>query len=334
MSIISELTAKAKKIKGKVVLPESGDPRMLKAAAQIAGEGIGEVVLLGDKQQIWKDAKELGLDLAAEPGISYVNYRDSKDIPRFAEYLYNRRKDKGLSAAAALDAVENPLYYGACMVKLGLVSGMVAGSIHTTAEVLRAALQVVGVKPGLKTVSSAFIMVVPEFRGAETVFLFADCSVVPNPTDEQLADIAISTAATRQALLGDEPKVALLSFSTKGSAKSELVEKVVSARNILEARQVNFAFDGELQLDAAIIPEVAKSKAPGSPVAGAANVLVFPDLQAGNIGYKLVQRMAKADAIGPIIQGLACPVCDLSRGCSVPDIVSTAVVVLLMAAQN
>ncbi len=334
MSVISELTAKAASIGGKVVLPESNDPRMLKAAAQIVTEGIAEVVLLGEKTQILKDAEALGLNLASVKGISYVNPKDSIDTPRFAEYYFNRRKEKGVSAAEAMDTVQKPLYYGASMVKHGLVNGMVAGSINTTADVLRSALHVVGVKLGLKTVSSTFIMVVPDFMGADKVFLFADCAVVPNPTDAQLADIAISTAQTRKALLGDEPKVALLSFSTKGSASDDLVEKVVSAKKIMEERKVDFAFDGELQLDAAIIPEVAKSKAPGSAVAGQANVLVFPDLQAGNIGYKLVQRMAKAEAIGPIIQGLACPVCDLSRGCSVQDIVSTAVLVLLMSVQK
>ncbi|MBP7310085.1 MAG: phosphate acetyltransferase [Candidatus Cloacimonetes bacterium] len=334
MSIISELTARAASIGGKVVLPESGDPRMLKAAVQIVREGIAEVVLLGDKTQILKDAKELGLDLSIESKISFVNPQDSPDSPRFAEYFYNRRKEKGVTAPEAMDTIQKPLYFGASMVKHGLVNGMVAGSINTTADVLRAALQVVGVKPGLKTVSSTFIMVVPDFMGADKVFLFADCAVVPNPTDAQLADIAISTAETRRALLGDDPKVALLSFSTKGSASDDLVEKVVAAKKIMEERKVDFDFDGELQLDAAIIPEVAKSKAPGSKIAGQANVLIFPDLQAGNIGYKLVQRMAKAEAIGPIIQGLAFPVCDLSRGCSVQDIVSTAVLVLLMSAQK
>jgi len=330
MSIIEILTQKAKNIGGSIVLPESHDPRMLKAALQIVQENIARVVLLGDKAKVLTDAKSLGLELDRND-IQIINPEAAEELTGFAEFFFNRRKDKGITPEEAMETVKKPLFFGACMVKMGMVNGMVAGAANTTADVLRAALQVVGVKPGLKTVSSCFIMVVPEYRGEEKVFLFGDCAVVPNPTDEQLADIAMSTAFTRKALLGDEPKVALLSFSTKGSAQHELADKVISARTILENRKVDFAFDGELQLDAAIVPEVAKSKAPGSKVAGEANVLVFPDLQAGNIGYKLVQRLAKAEAIGPIIQGLASPVCDLSRGCSVQDIVSTAVLVLLIS---
>jgi phosphate acetyltransferase len=225
--------------------------------------------------------------------------------------------------------MQNVLFYGAMMVNQGLANGMVAGAANTTADVLRAALQVVGVKPGLKTVSSTFIMVSP--RENETTFLFADCAVVPNPNEEQLADIACSTAATRHSILGDEPFVALLSFSTMGSAEHELVEKVRSAKAILDQRKVDFLYDGELQLDAAIVEKIARSKAPQSKVAGKANTLVFPDLQAGNIGYKLVQRLAGYEAIGPIIQGLAAPICDLSRGCSTEDIFNTAILVLLMS---
>lgn len=208
---------------------------------------------------------------------------------------------------------------------------MVAGAVNTTGDVLKAALQVVGVKAGLATVSSSFIMVTPDFQGQDRVFLFGDCAVVPNPTAEQLADIAISTAETRASLIGDEAKVALLSFSTKGSAKHELVDKVTSAVDIIKSRNVSFEFDGDLQADAAIIPAIGEKKAPGSKVAGNANVLIFPDLQAGNIGYKLVQRFAKAEAIGPVIQGLAAPICDLSRGCSAEDIVNTTALVLLMS---
>jgi phosphate acetyltransferase len=250
-------------------------------------------------------------------------------LDKYADYFYERRKEKGISPEEARAAMLNPLYFGAMMVKQGLASGMVAGAANTTADVLRAALQVVGVMPGLKTVSSTFIMVSP--RENDPTYLFADCAVVPNPSADQLADIASSTAYTRRAILGDEPFVALLSFSTKGSAEHELVEKVRMAKNILDDRQVDFAYDGELQLDAAIVEKVAKSKAPGSTVAGNANTLVFPDLGAGNIGYKLVQRLAGYEAIGPIIQGLAAPICDLSRGCSTEDIVNTAILVLLMS---
>jgi phosphate acetyltransferase len=331
MNILDGLKARAKELGGSVVLPEAFDARTLQAAAKIVSEGIAKVVLLGEPTKVLADGKSLGLDLSH---LKIVDPNTSADLPRFAEYFYNKRKEKGLTAAEAMDIVRQPLFFGACMVKLGVVGGMVAGAANTTADVLRAALQVVGVMPGLKTVSSTFIMVVPDYMGEDRVFLFADCAVVPNPTSEQLADIATSTALTRRAILGDEPKVALLSFSTMGSADHELVQKVVAAKAILDERKVDFAYDGEMQLDAAIVPAIAKCKAPNSSVAGQANTLVFPDLQAGNIGYKLVQRMAKAEAIGPIIQGLASPVCDLSRGCSYEDIVNTAVLVVLMAGKR
>jgi len=328
MHILDTLKERAGKVGGTIVLPEAFDERTLKAAASIISDNLAKVVLLGDPNKIHSDAHKLGLDLKS---VTIINPVTSTHLPHYAQSFYNKRKDKGISAAEALNTVEQNLYFGACMVKHGQADGMVAGAANTTADVLRAALQVVGVQPGLKTVSSAFIMVVPDFMGEDKVFLFADCAVVPNPTAEQLADIAISTAETRRSIIGDEPKVALLSFSTLGSGQHELVEKVVSAKAILDERKVTFDYDGELQLDAAIVPAIAKSKAPNSKVAGIANTLIFPDLQAGNIGYKLVQRMAKAEAIGPVIQGLAAPICDLSRGCSAEDIANTAVLVLLMA---
>ncbi len=328
MNILETLKERARKVNGTIVLPEAFDKRTLKAAASIVSEKLAKVVLLGDPAKICADAKKLGLDLT---GVSVIDPVTSTHLPHYAQSFYNKRKEKGITAAEALTTVEQNLFFGACMVKLRQADGMVAGAANTTADVLRAALQVVGVQPGLKTVSSTFIMVVPDFLGEDRVFLFADCAVVPNPTSEQLADIAISTAETRKAIIGDEPKVALLSFSTMGSAQHELVEKVTAAKAILDERKAAFDYDGELQLDAAIVPSIAKSKAPNSKVAGIANTLIFPDLQAGNIGYKLVQRMAKAEAIGPIIQGLAAPVCDLSRGCSAEDIANTAVLVLLMA---
>jgi len=330
MDILQSLKERAKSLKGSIVLPEAFDERTLKAAASILSENLAEVYLLGKPEKIEQDARKLNLDLSR---ATLVDPDDSPELPRFADFYFDRRKDKGINQEEALAAVKQPLYFGACMVKLGLVKGMVAGAANTTADVLRSALQVVGVMPGLKTVSSTFIMVVPDYLGEDRVFLFADCAVVPNPTAEQLADIAASTAYTRRAIIGDEPKVALLSFSSLGSAEHELVEKVRNAKAMLEERKVDFAFDGELQLDAAIVPAIAKSKAPASQVAGQANTLIFPDLQAGNIGYKLVQRLAKAEAKGPIIQRLAAPVCDLSRGCSWEDIANTAVLVLLMAAK-
>ncbi len=282
-------------------------------------EALAEVILVGDPQTVRDKAGSMGLDPAKHP-----------DIEKFANYFYEKRKEKGVTPEQARQTVLNELFFGAMLVKFGLADGMVAGAVNTTADVLRSALQVVGVAPGLKTVSSSFIMLVYDYMGEDRIYLFADCAVVPNPDPEQLADIAISTAHTRKSILGDEPRVALLSFSTMGSAKHELVEKVQQTKEILDQRKVDFAYDGEMQLDAAIVPHIAKSKAPGSKVAGQANTLIFPDLQSGNIGYKLTQRFAKAEAFGPIIQGLAAPICDLSRGCSMEDIVNTCVLVLLM----
>ncbi len=331
MFIIDEVKKRAKETKGSIVLPESSDSRVLIAAAQIVKEDLAKIILLGKEDKIIEDAKALNLDLH---GITIINPETSEDLSAFADAFYLRRKHKGVNPVQALETVKDPLYFGASLVKQGKVSGMVAGAANTTADVLRAALQVIGVMPGLKTVSSTFIMPVSDFRGEARVFLFADCAVVPNPTAEQLADIAICTALTRKAIIGDEPKVALLSFSTLGSAKDELVDKVISAKEILDERKVDFEYDGELQLDAALIPEVAIRKAPQSPIAGKANTLIFPDLQAGNIGYKLVQYIGKIKAIGPIIQGLAAPASDLSRGCSYEDIVNTVAYVLLLAAHK
>ena len=328
MTILETLKSRAKATNGCVVLPEAFDERTLRAAAQILGDGLASVVLVGNTEQVKSDAAKYGLNIS---GATVIDPEHYERIGEFADFFYQKRKDKGVTEEQAMQTVKHHLFFGALLVKFGVVGGMVAGAANTTADVLRAALQVVGVMPGLKTVSSTFIMVTPDFMGQDALFFFADCAVVPNPTSEQLADIAITTAATRRAIIGDEPKVALLSFSSKGSAEHELVEKVTSAMKIIDSRNVDFDYDGELQLDAAIIPAIAKSKAPNSKVAGSANTLIFPDLQSGNIGYKLVQRFAKAEAIGPIIQGLAAPICGLSRGCSFEDIVNTAVLVLLMA---
>lgn len=327
MNIIETLKARAKAKQGTVVLPESGDERTLMAAAQLTREQVAKVVLVGDPSAIKQKCAGLGIP---DAGWTIIDPNHFDRIDEFAQFLYEKRKDKGMSLAEAESAVRNELYFGTLLVKFGIADGMVAGAANTTADVLRAGLHVVGVMPGLKTVSSTFIMVVPDYMGEQKVFFFSDCAVVPDPTAEQLADIAASTASTRRGIMGDEPSVALLSFSTKGSAKHPLVDKVLEAKAILDARGVDFAYDAELQLDAAIVPKVAASKAPGSPVAGHANTLIFPDLQAGNIGYKLVQRLGNAEAIGPIVQGLAAPVCDLSRGCSAADIANTAVLVLLM----
>jgi phosphate acetyltransferase len=329
MDIISLFKEKAAALSGSVVLPESHDIRMLKAAEIVVKEGFSRIVLVGDPQKIQTLAQSENVNLT---GIEIINPALYEQIADFENFFFEKRKSKGITINEAKDTVRHPLYFGALMVQFGLVNGMVAGAAYTTSDVLRAALQVIGVKAGLQTVSSSFIMVQPDFLGqGDKVFLFADCAVVPDPTAEQLADIAISTATTRKALIGDEPKVALLSFSTKGSATHELIDKVLKAKDIITSRNVDFDFDGELQLDAAVVEKVGKSKAPNSTVAGMANVLVFPDLQSGNIGYKLVERFAGAQAIGPVIQGLAAPVCDLSRGCSIDDIVNTTALVLLLS---
>ncbi|MDX9977271.1 MAG: phosphate acetyltransferase [Candidatus Cloacimonadales bacterium] len=328
MDIVQLFKDKAKALKGSIVLPEARDERMLKACEIILNEDLAKVVLIGNGSEINADAERLGVNIG---GADIIEPADYARLGEFADFFYEKRKSKGVTLEQAKEIVQNPLFFGALLVQFKVVNGMVAGAQNTTGDVLRAALQVIGVKAGLKTVSSSFIMVTPNFMGEDKVFLFGDCAVVPDPTAEQLADIAISTATTRSALLGDEPKVALLSFSTKGSAEHELVDKVRETCKILSERKVDFDYDGELQADAAIVPKVGASKAPGSKVAGNANVLIFPDLQAGNIGYKLVQRFANAEAIGPIIQGLAAPVCDLSRGCSVDDIVNTTSLVLLIS---
>jgi phosphate acetyltransferase len=328
MDIVRMFHEKAKALNGSIVLPESFDDRTLKAAELIRKDNLAKVILVGVPKVVLKQAEGLKVNLE---GVEIINPESYSRLEEFAQFFYEKRKSKGLSYEEALSTVKSNLFFGALLVQFKVVNGMVAGAANTTGDVLRAALQVIGVKAGLKTVSSSFIMVTPNFMGEDKVFLFGDCAVVPNPTAEQLADIAISTATTRAALIGDEPKVALLSFSSKGSAEHELVDKVRETYKILEDRKVDFSFDGELQLDAAIVPKVGASKAPGSKVAGQANTLIFPDLQAGNIGYKLVQRFANAEAIGPVIQGLAAPVCDLSRGCSVEDIVNTTALVLLIS---
>jgi phosphate acetyltransferase len=326
MHILETLKQRAIAIGGTIVLPEANDRRTLEAAANICAQKIAKVILLGNPDKVLADAAKWNYDLAA---CEIIDPIASAGLDSFAEALYERRKEKGLSKADAQTTMQNPLYFGAMMVKKGKASGMVAGAANTTADVLRSALHVVGVMPGLKTVSSCFIMVPP--KAEDKTYLFADCAVVPNPTAEQLADIAASTAQSCRSILSQEPYVALLSFSTLGSAEHELVEKVREAKGILDARKVDFSYDGELQLDAAIVESIAHSKAPQSKVAGRANTLVFPDLQAANIGYKLVQRLGGFEAIGPIIQGLAAPICDLSRGCSVQDIVNTSILVLLMS---
>lgn len=331
MHLVEQIKAKARADKQTVVLPEGYDDRMIQAAALIVADNLADVVLLGNQDSLKAKAAELGVVL---DGVTLVDPKSSELLTGYADELVEIRKKKGLSReeALALLTADDNLFFGAMMVRKGAAGGAVAGAFNTTGDVLRAAFQVVGTAPGMKTVSSVFLMVTntPEF-GENGVMCFADCAVNPNPDAQALAEIAVSTAASCKSFLGAEARVAMLSFSTKGSASHDDCNKVIEALDIARKLAPELAIDGELQADAALIPSVANKKAPGSSVAGKANTFVFPDLDAGNIGYKLVQRFAGAEAVGPIIQGLAKPVNDLSRGCSVEDIVSVAAITAVQA---
>ena len=323
---MEQIKSKAKDLGKKVVLPETEDIRVIEAAAQLIKEGTVKVILVGAADEIKASSEKLGVCVE---GAEILNPKEYAQMDDFVQELFKLREKKGMTLEKARKTLEHDnLYFGAMLVRKGYVSGMVAGSNSPTADVLRAAIHVVGTKPGLKTVSSSMIMITntPEY-GENGVLIFGDCGVIPKPTSEQLADIAISSAEKARSLVNiKEPKVAMLSFSTYGSASSEDVTRVQEAVEILKSRNVDFKFGGELQFDAAVVPEVSRKKAPNSEVKGEANILIFPDLGAGNIGYKIAQRLAKAEALGPLIQGLAKPIHDLSRGCSVQDIVNVAAI--------
>ena len=328
--LLNSIRNKAKKLQKTIVLAEGEEPRVINAAATIQAEGIAKVVLLGNPDVIAKKCPNAKLN-----GVKVIDIAKVDKEP-YAQTLFELRKARGMDIDTARKLVCDPLYFGVLMVKHGEADGMVAGSVNATGDVLRPALQIIKTAPGIKTVSSCFIMVLDKNSkyGENGVLVFGDCAVNPNPDAQQLADIAVASAGSAKAIAGISPKVALLSFSTKGSAKHELVDKVTAALEIVKSSHPEIHVDGELQADAALVPTVAELKAPGSTVAGKANVLIFPDLQAGNIGYKLVQRLAGAEAIGPICQGFNKPVNDLSRGCSSEDVVNVVAMTALQSAMN
>ncbi|MFW5976575.1 MAG: phosphate acetyltransferase [Bacillota bacterium] len=329
MNLENYFKKRAQKDKKTIVLPEAYDSRMIKAASKLLEEKITDLILLGEKNKIKQVAQKEGVNIDK---ANIINPDKSEFQQTFADKFYNLRKHKNIDYQEALETIKNPLYFGTMLVHTGEAQGMVAGAINLTSDVLRPSFQIIKTKKNISIVSGAFIMDVPDTDyGSNGLFVFADGGVNPDPDSEQLAEIAISSARTARDLLEIEPAVALLSFSTKGSAQHELVEKVKKATKIAQKKAPELDIDGELQADAAIVPEIGSKKAPDSKIAGKANVLIFPDLQAGNIGYKLVQRLANADAYGPLLQGIAKPVNDLSRGCSTGDIINVSAITAIQA---
>lgn len=332
MDLLSSIKTNAQKHYKRIVLPEGTEERTLKAADIVIGEKIAQITLLGNPDRIWDLAKSYGLK-----NIDKATIIDPANHPKKNQYvdlMVELRKSKGLTHSNAAKLVEDPLYLATIMIKSGDADGEVAGAMNATGDVLRPAFQFVKTLPGISVVSGAFIMILKDKKyGNNGILVFADCAVHPNPTDKELAEIAVATAKTTKAIAGFDPRIAMLSFSTKGSAKHEMVDKVVNATRMAREMDPSLKIDGELQADAAIVEAIGKSKAPGSEIAGKANVLIFPTLEAGNIAYKLVQRLAEAEAIGPVLQGMAAPINDLSRGCSVSDIVNLIAITVNQAAE-
>jgi len=323
IELLNVIKLKASKLKKTIVLPESHDERVLKAASLLSEEKTVNVIILGNEANVMTNVKKLGLEFN---GVRIIDHLKSEKLSDFTNIFFNIRKHKKITIVQARKAMERDLFFAAMMVKEGMADGSVAGSFASTADLMRAGIQCIGMPEGISIVSSFFLMLFPEKS-----YSFADCAVVPNPDAVQLADIAISTADNHRKLTGEEPFIAMLSFSTKGSAQHELADKVIEATKLIKTKRPDLNVDGELQFDAAVIESIGIKKAPGSRVAGKANVLIFPDLNAGNIGYKIAQRWGKAEAVGPMVQGLKKPFFDLSRGCSVDDIVNTTSIAALMS---
>ena len=331
MDLLDKIKAKARTYKQRIVLPEGLEERTLKAADEITAEGIARVILLGDPEKINSQAS--ALDLKNIRDTTIINPLDHEKKAEYVNLMVDLRKHKGLTQEEASNLIEDPLYLGTLMIKNGDADGEVAGAMNATGDVLRPAFQYVKTKPGISVVSGAFIMILKDSEfGENGIIVFADCAVHPDPDENELAEIAVATAATTRAIAGFEPRVAMLSFSTMGSARHEMVDKVVNATKIARQMEPGLQIDGELQADAAIIEAIGKKKAPSSSIAGNANVLIFPTMEAGNIAYKLVQRLAHAEAVGPVLQGMAAPINDLSRGCSVSDIINLVAITANLAA--
>ena len=329
MNFIDSIKQRARQNIKTIVLPEASDLRIIKAAATAIQEKYANIVLVGDEDSIRKITNENKLNINE---AQIVNPLKSEKTEVYANKLYELRKEKGMTLEKARELVKDEVYFSMMMVKLEEADGLVSGAIHSTSDTLRPALQILKTAPGTKLVSAFFLMVVPDCEyGENGVFVFGDCGLNQNPTAEELVEIAHSSSKSFEQLVGKEAKVAMLSYSTMGSAKSELTQKVIDATNMVKEKYPEIKLDGELQLDAAIVPEVGKSKAPNSDIAGTANTLIFPDLNAGNIGYKLTQRLGKAEAYGPLCQGIAKPVNDLSRGCSAEDVAGVIAITAVQA---
>ena len=332
MSFIDDIKEKARNDIKTIVLPESEDKRVLEAASKTIKDGFAKIILIGNKEETLKLAEDNNIDLT---NIEIIDPLTSEKYDEYVNKFYELRKEKGVTIDDAKDIIKNNIYFGTMMVKLGYADGLVSGACHSTSDTLRPALQILKTAPNTKLVSAFFLMVVPNCEyGENGIFVFADSGLNEYPDAESLSEIAISSANSFKQLVGKDPKVAMLSYSTYGSAHSPLTDKVIEATKLVKQKTYDLLVDGELQLDAAIIPEIAESKAPGSPLKGQANTLVFPDLDAGNIGYKLVQRLAKAEAYGPLCQGIARPVNDLSRGCSADDITGVIAITCVQAQEK